>query len=84
MIPYGKTTEKCLKKMFRAVGEKYPNLALTDQEDWYTLRTWTQAQENKFKAWMSKVLKRRYKWTDKTIDAEIGMFLLMWGWKVHR
>ena len=84
MIPYEKTTDICLKKMFKMVCEKYPNKELTDQDDWYQQRTWTKEQEDKFRVWMKKLLKRRYDWTDRMITKEIGMFLLMWGWKVDQ
>lgn len=83
MIPTSQTTEDCLKEMFRRVGEDYPNPELTEHEDWYTLRTWTKDQEDDFRLWMKKLLKKRYKhWGQRLVDNEVGMFLLMWGWCV--
>lgn len=77
-----KTTEMCLKEMFRRVGERYPNKELTDQKEWYTKRTWTQKQEDGFRVWMDKLLKKRHKMWNKDIrEREISMFLLMWGWR---
>jgi hypothetical protein len=75
-----KTTEMCLKEMFRRVGEKYPNKELTDKKDWWRTRTWTEKEEDDFRDWMVKLLKKRHKWSKRTIDKEIGMFLLMWSW----
>ena len=85
MIPYEKTTDECLKKMFAMVGEEYPNQELTSKENWFHQRTWTSEQENEFRIWMRKLLKRRYKhWTKRVIDGEISGFLFMWGWKVNQ
>ena len=80
-MKYEDTTEMCLKERFKRVGEKYPNKKLTDQKDWYTKRTWTEAQEGDFRKWMDKLLKKRHPgWNSRTRDMEIGMFLLNWGW----
>ena len=76
-----KITEQCLKEMFKRVGEKYPNKELTNKKDWYTLRSWTTKEEDSFKKWMKKKLKKSWSYMGATkIDREIGMFLLMWGW----
>jgi hypothetical protein len=79
---YDDSCEACLKEMFKRVGETYPNKKLTDQKDWYMKRSWTEAEEDDFRDWMKKYLKKKHKWTATTIRKEIGMFLLMWGWKV--
>lgn len=85
MIDYDKIYTKCLKKMFKIVGEKYPNLELTQQKNWFQMRSWTTEQENKFIKWMRRYLKRKCKdWTDKLIENEIQWFLLNWGWKIKR
>jgi len=82
MIPYEKTCEDCLKEMFKRVGEKYPNPKLTSQKDWYMKRAWTPEQEDCFREWMRKLLKRRYRTFDERhIGWEVGMFMLSWGWK---
>ena len=81
MISYDKTCEDCLKEMFRRVGEEFPNEELTNQDDWYQQRTWTPEQEEDFKEWMTKLLKKRYRWSKKHLDWEVGMFMLNWGWK---
>jgi hypothetical protein len=79
---YEKACVICLKEMFKRVGEKYPNKELTGQKEWYTKRTWTEAEESSFRKWMEKYLSKKFKhWTKKTLDIEIAMFMLMWGWK---
>jgi len=77
-----KTYERCLKEMFKRVGEKYPNKKLTEQKDWYLLRTWTEEEEISFGVWMEKFLKKKYPgWSKKRIGKTRCMFNLMWGWK---
>jgi len=84
MFDYDKACEACLKEMFKRVGEKYPNKKLTDQKEWYCKRTWSEEEEEDFRVWMRKYLKKKYpNWTKHTLDKEIGMFLLMWGWKTQ-
>ena len=81
MFDYDKACEICLKEMFRRVGKKYPDKKFTDQKDWYTKVTWTEEEEEDFRVWMRAFLKKKYRWNKHTLDKEIGMFLLMWGWK---
>jgi len=76
-----KTIEMCLKEMFRRVGEKYPNKEITDKPEWWKTRTWTEEDENDFRKWMGKLLKKRHPgWKKILVEREIGMFLLCWGW----
>lgn len=76
-----KTAEICLREMFNRVGEKYPNEELTNQDAWWRKHTWTIEEENDFKDWMIKFVKKRHpRWTKQTIHMEVGMFLLSWGW----
>ena len=79
-LDYDKTCEECLKEMFKRVGEEYPN-ELTNQEDWYMKRSWTIEEQNDFKDWMIKHLKKRHpSWNKRTIDMEVGTFILQWAW----
>ena len=81
-MDYDKTCELCLKEMFRRVGEKYPNKKLTDQKDWFTKRTWPEEEEKDFSKWMDNTLKKRHPYLNKRSRIqEVGMFMLMWGWK---
>ena len=76
----GQIADRCLKKMFAAVGEKYPNQALTDQPEWYQKRTWTTKVEDKFREWMRLFLKKQG-WRKAAIENELSWFMLMYGWK---
>jgi hypothetical protein len=82
-MDYDNACDVCLKEMFKRVGETYPNGKLTGDPNWFQRRTWTQAEEDDFRDWLKKYLKKKYRWTNHTIKKEIGMFLLMWGWKVR-
>ena len=82
MKDYDTTCDLLLKEMFARVGETYPNKKLTDQKDWFTQRSWTTAEENDWKLWAKKLIKKRHpSWRVKLIDKELSWFLLMWGWK---
>jgi len=79
-------TKIFLAEMFRVVGMDYTYdeiLEYGKQDDWYYMRTWTYEQEGRFKLWMNSELKKRTRWPEKMRKREIGMFLLMWGWKVE-
>ena len=78
---YDDSCEACLKEMFKRVGLTYPN-KITKQKDWYMKKCWTTKEEDDFRDWMKKYLKKKHRWSATTIKKEIGMFLLMWGWKV--
>ena len=82
MIPYTQTTEDCLTEMFHRIGRIYPT-RLTKRDDWYMWGTWTEDEENDFRDWMRKLLKKRYRWPKKKLDWEVDMFLLLWGWDIE-
>jgi hypothetical protein len=73
-----------LKKMFRMVGEKYPNPKLTDQDGWYQMRCWTEKDYGGFIKWMRKLLRKRHGGTARSADCEARMFALMWGWTTSK
>lgn len=83
MIPYNDTCEECLEEMFKRVGESYPNPKLTQQEKWFQKHTWSKQEQEDFRQWMTKLLRKRYKWSKHHTEWETGMFLLDWGWKVQ-
>jgi len=72
----------CLKKMFRVVGLRYPCPEFTDQDDWWTKKTWTAKQEANFKKWMKIYLMKHMHLSARAADREISWFNLMWGWKI--
>ena len=58
---YDQACDDCLKEMFRRVGMYYPNKPFTDQKDWYTKCTWTKEEEDDFRKWMTKYLKKKFR-----------------------
>jgi len=71
---------ECLKEMFSRVGEEYPNRVLTDNSDWYRLRSWTKRQEKDFEYWMKDYLRKNLKLNKKTAIIRVSQFLLIYGW----
>lgn len=72
-----------MKQLFLEVGEKYPNLELTGQPDWFRKRYWTKEQEEKFRIWMIAYLRIKGKYSKKDAESTTGMFLLNYGWTNH-
>ena len=70
----------CLKEMFLRVGEDYPNKELTNNKDWYNMRSWTIEEESKFRDWMVGYLRKKLRWTKKIAVKEVSFFLLQYGW----
>lgn len=72
---------KALDKMFSYVGfEKY-DPEFTKQENWYTLKTWSNDQEEDFKKWFIKEYKKGFRATNQEAEKNWSWFNLMWGWK---
>lgn len=82
-------SENCLLEMFRRVGLHMPDYAALKAwakdagPDWYQVRTWTSEQEDAFRDWMDAYVARHTSWGKRRRGDEIGMFMLMWGWKVE-
>jgi hypothetical protein len=80
-----KVIEKCLKKMFKMVGEKYPNEEITSKKEWWKLRSWTKEEEEKFRIFLKKKIRKAYPYmSDKKVELEAGMFILNWGWTTKK
>jgi hypothetical protein len=76
-----KFIEKALDKMFQAVGFEKSDKQFMEQQDWFTHRTWTEEQEQKYKTWFIKQWKREFKSNDYDAEKNFSWFNLMWGWK---
>jgi hypothetical protein len=74
---------KALDKMFQYVGFEKFDREFSNQEDWYSLRTWTQEQSNEFKNWFIKEYIKTFKSKENSAIKEYNFFNLMWGWKVN-
>ena len=72
-----------LREMFRRVGEDYDEWKDTvckDNPEWYTARTWTEAEESDFSAWAVQYLRDNLRWTKSLAEREMQWFCLMWSW----
>jgi len=72
---------QALKEMFRRVGQVFdPEKEYSGQ--WYDEHTWTTEQQEDFKKWLTKLVKKSFPYmTERKIQTEAGMFLLNWGWR---
>jgi hypothetical protein len=77
---YEKSFEDCMKEMFKRVGLKF-SVEFCQGKDWYMSKSWTTAQQNEFRKWMEKLLKKRHGWGAHQLNKEVGMFILCYGWK---
>lgn len=81
---YDKVCTECLVEMFKRVGLVYPDKKFTDQPEWYCKRSWTEAEQEDFRKWMKKKLKKSFPtWRAHQIDKEVGYFTLMWCWTTN-
>lgn len=80
---YDKFVEKALNKMFTYVGFEGWDKTFTEQEDWYTKKTWTQEQSDDFKKWFIAETKKDLKFNKTMAEKEHSWFDLRWGWKLE-
>ncbi len=71
---------RILRKMFRAVGLKFPGYKKLGK-DWYLKHAWTEQQEREFRRWLEATLRHEFGWTIKMAQREASWFLLDYGWK---
>lgn len=65
--------------MFRRVGLEYTEDYCKKQE-WYLTKSWTVGEQNDFKEWGKKLLKKELKMSNHGSEKEMGWFLLSCGW----
>ena len=58
MDKWEKLCTRCFKELFRRVGEKFPNNELTKDPEWYMRRSWTEEEQEDFKKWIKREMKR--------------------------
>jgi len=80
---FDKFLTKALDKMFKCVGFDSFDKEFTDQDDWYSKRTWTTKQNEEFKKWFIAQGKKDLKFTKKMLEKEYAWFNLKWGWKIE-
>jgi hypothetical protein len=74
---------QAIDEMFKSVGFEAFDKEFSKQKAWYTLRTWSPAQEASFKTWFIDKAKKDLKWSDKSAQHEYSFFNLMYGWSIE-
>jgi len=77
---YQQAADISFKEMFLRVGEIYPNKDLTNDPDWYMLRSWTKEYEEDFRQWMILYFRKKLKYTIKMAELEVAYFMMQWSW----
>lgn len=73
--------DKALDQLFKSVGFKQYDSKFTQQDDWYTKRTWTSDQEKLYKQWFIQTIKKDMKMNTFEAERSYSLFNLNWGWK---
>lgn len=76
-----KWMDEILTKQFEMVGLEY-NPHIVKKEGWYLEHSWTAEQQEDFKAWLSRYLKRRLKFTKEYCDRQAAWHILHVGWRL--
>jgi hypothetical protein len=72
---------KALDKLFQSVGFEKFDSRFSNQDGWYSMKTWTEDQSDEFKNWFIKEYVKTFKYK-KPAEREYQWFNLMWGWKI--
>jgi len=82
MMKGEKCCEEALVEMFKRVGRTYPDEAFTNNDGWYAMEEWTEAEAKDFRAWLVAKARKDLKLTKEVAETEAAFFDLMWGWKI--
>ena len=75
-----KVFDMCLKEMFKRVGRTLDENFIR-KDRWWCESRWTEEEENGFRDWMVKLLRKKKKWTKKMSEGEVSWFLFSYSWK---
>ena len=71
-----------INKMFEIAGHEVTFDDVKDRKDeWYTQWTMTTAQNEEWNEWGIQEIRKRFRYTKKFAEREMGMLTLMWGLK---
>ena len=71
-----------INKMFEIAGHDVTFDDVKDRkDDWYTQWTMTTAQNKEWNEWGVSEIRKRFRYTKKFAEREMGMLTLMWGLK---
>lgn len=75
--------DRIYSEMFDRVGLKFPNKKLTSKKDWFLRHTWTSKEQNDFRDWVAKRVKKSFPYlSSKHARQEADWFIFNYGWKV--
>lgn len=72
-----------LDRMFTIVGFDGFDPEFAKRDNWYLQRSWTEEQENEFKAWLINECRTKLRMRKKAAEFEASVFILSWGWKIE-
>lgn len=77
------TSDKLIKEMFKRVGLNYSLKEIekfAEQKEWFKLKSWSEEEEDDYKAWGIKLLMKEKNWIEIEAKRNIQWFLLDIGW----
>lgn len=75
--------KNALNKMFQFVGFEGFDQNFVKQEEWYSLKSWTEEERETFRTWFLLEAKTKMQWSKKTAEREFAYYDLMWGWATN-
>ena len=80
MMLTAKQSEEILKELFSRVGQTYSQSTVS-AENWYLLHTWTMAEQDDFKLWLTRYLMKKLRMRKEFCERKAAWFILCYGWK---
>lgn len=74
---------EALDEMFKRVGFEGFDKEFTNQEDWYTQKSWSMDEFSDYKKWFVNRFAKVFRSSKKAGEKEFAWFNLMYGWKVN-
>jgi hypothetical protein len=74
---------EALDEMFKRVGFEGFDKEFTNQENWYSKKSWSTEEFSKYKDWFVSRFAKVFRTSKKMGEKEFAWFNLMWGWKVN-
>lgn len=76
--------EDLINKMFEIAGHKVTFDDIKDRkDDWFTQWTMTEQQNEEWYDWGVEQIRKRFRYSKKFSQKEMGMINLMWGLKLE-
>jgi hypothetical protein len=76
-----KFLDKALDQMFKCVGFERFDKNFTEQNHWYSKKTWSNDTHREFRVWFINTARKDLKWNKTYAEKEFLWFDLMWGWR---